>query len=407
MFSVDDRIKSLPVTRDQVVSLFQSINTPHLAVPNRKAGPAQCFVVTLRGPSGHGVFVYLYLPESDEEAVYVSERRAVPPEQAPAEESDAVAFAESMGFMMDNTNFNNYPPEEQDAFMASLPVFQRDRGNRPPRPQGRAQGPGAQAQQPGKPQPQALGRLFGAFAILLAVFLGPGCKHIPTAKEFESARIHYDLGVQATQQNPQQAMVEFERALELDPEFPEALNAKGMLLHVVFKKIDDAQALLQKAIALKPKFSEAKTNLGNVYMDLKRYDEAIALYQEALGDILYHTPYIAEANLGWAMYKKGQTDAAITHIKTAVTVNPKFCLGYRNLGTIYSDTDQTEEACKQFGKYRENCAEVADAHMQEGVCLAKLGQVQQARAALEVCVAKAGDTPLKDDCKSLKEKLGP
>lgn len=407
MFTVDDRIKSLPVTRDQVVSLFQSINTPHLAVPHRKAGPAQCFVVTLRGPSGHGVFVYLYLPESDEEAVYVSERRAVPPELAPEEENEAMAFAESMGFMMDNTNFNNYPPEEQDAFMGSLPVFQRDRGSRPPRPQARAHAPGAQPQQPARPNSGALGRLFGAFALLAAALLGPGCKHIPTAKEYESARIHYDLGVQAVQASPQQAMTEFERALELDSEFPEALNAKGMLLHVVFRKFDEAQEVLKKAVALKPRFSEAKTNLGNLYLDLKRYDEAIALYQEALGDILYPTPFIAEANLGWAKYKKGQTDEAITHIKTAVTVNPKFCLGYRNLGTIYSDTNQTEEACKQFGKYRENCAEVADAHMQEGVCLAKLGQVQQARAALEACAAKAGDSPLKDDCKSLKEKLGP
>jgi type IV pilus assembly protein PilF len=405
MFSVDDRIKSLPVTRDQVVSLFQSINTPHLAVPGRKAGPAQCFVVTLRGPSGHGVFVYLYLPESDEEAVYVSERRAVPPEQAPEEEGDAMAFAESMGFMMDNTNFPNYPPEEQDAYMGSLPVFQRDRGLHPPRPQVRAQSKAAQPQ-PGKPQPAALGKLFGAFALLAAVLVGPGCKHIPTNKEYEASRIHYDLGVQSTQENPQQAMMEFQKALELDAEFPEALNAKGLLLHVVFKKLDDAMVALKKAIELKPKFSEAKTNLGNLYMDLKRYDDAIGMYQEALGDILYATPYIAESNLGWAKYKKGLTEEAITHIKTAVTVNPRFCLGYRNLGTIYDETNQTAEACKQFGKYRENCGDFADAHMREGVCLAKLGQLEQARTALETCVSKAGpDNPLKEDCKSLKEKL--
>jgi type IV pilus assembly protein PilF len=404
MFTVDDRIKSLPVTRDQVVSVQQSINAPHLAVPGRKAGPAQCFVVTLRGPTGHGIFVYLYLPESDEEAVYVSERRSVPPDQAEQEEADAMAFAESMGFMMDNTNFGNYPPQEQDAYMASIPVFQRDRGMHPPQPK-RPTNPASQSGKPGKPSPQALGKLFGAFVVLAVAFLG--CKHIPTNKELESARIRYDLGCQVTQENPQQAIAEFEKALELDPDFPEALNAKGMLLHVVFKKVDDAQVALKRAIELNPKFSDAKTNLGNVYMDLKRYDEAIVLYQEALGDILYRTPYIAQGNLGWAMYKKGKTEDAITNIKTAVTVNPKFCLGYRWLGTIYDDTTQTAEACKQYGKYREMCPDVADAYLQEGVCLAKLGQVAQARTALEQCVAKAGQTPLKDDCSSLKEKLAP
>jgi tetratricopeptide (TPR) repeat protein len=289
--------------------------------------------------------------------------------------------------------------------MATLPVFQRDRGQHPPRPQVRNP---AKAAAPAKPQPGALGKLFGAFALLSAVFAGQGCKHIPTNKELESSRIHYDLGVQATQTSPQQAMMEFEKSLELDSEFPEALNAKGLLLHVIFKKHDDAQVALKRAIELKPRFSEAKTNLGNLYMDLKRYDDAIALYQEALGDILYPTPYIAEGNLGWAKYKKGKTDEAIIHIKTAITVNPRFCLGYRNLGTIYDETNQTADACKQFGKYRENCGDIADAHLQEGVCLAKLGQVEQARAALETCVTKAlPDQPIKEDCQSLKEKLAP
>ena len=33
-----------------------------------------------------------------------------------------------------------------------------------------------------------------------------------------------------------------------------------------------------------------------------------------------------------------------------VTLNPNFCLGYKNLGLIHEQTGNTDEACKQFGK---------------------------------------------------------
>jgi TolA-binding protein len=90
----------------------------------------------------------------------------------------------------------------------------------------------------------------------------------------------------------------------------------------------------------------------------------------------------------------------------ALTTNPKFCLGYRNLGTIYDETGQTEDACRQFGKFREYCPDAPEAHLREGTCLAKLGKVQEAKASFEACAQKAQD-PMKGDCQRLKEQLGP
>ncbi len=58
---------------------------------------------------------------------------------------------------------------------------------------------------------------------------------------------------------------------------------------------------------MRPTFSEARTNLANVYLDQGQYDEAIKLYEQVLNDMLYPTPFIAQGNLGWAYYKKGDT----------------------------------------------------------------------------------------------------
>ena len=79
MFTLDERLKGLPAVKEQVVQLYQSLNQPHLAIPGRNAGPAQAFVLGLRGPSGFAVFVYLYLQDSGECAVYVPDTGAVPP----------------------------------------------------------------------------------------------------------------------------------------------------------------------------------------------------------------------------------------------------------------------------------------------------------------------------------------
>jgi type IV pilus assembly protein PilF len=247
------------------------------------------------------------------------------------------------------------------------------------------------------------------FRSLLCVALVSGafaCKHGPSEKQQQGAQIHYDLGIQAQQAGAvQDALREFQESLKLDPNFPEAHNAMAILLHLSFRRLDEAIDHYRQAIRIRPTFSEAKTNLANVYLDQARYDDAITLYEQALNDMLYPTPYIAQANLGWALYKKGETSRAIEQIRAAVTTNPKFCLGYRNLGLIFDERGDTQEACRQLTHYRESCPEVADAYFREGVCLAKLGQKDTARERFKTCQEKATSVSVQDDCRMYEERL--
>jgi type IV pilus assembly protein PilF len=241
------------------------------------------------------------------------------------------------------------------------------------------------------------------FALLLAL---AACRHVPTDKEKQVAEIHHDLGIQAQESGDVQgAYAEFSKAVELDPGFAEAHNALGLLLHMGFKKHDEAIEHYKRALKIRPGYSDVKTNLANLYLDLGRYDEAIALYDEALNDMTYGTPYIAQGNLGWAWYKKGNAEKAVQHIKSAVTINPKFCAGYRNLGMIYDAQGEVVQACRQFANYREQCPESADAHYREGRCLAKSGQTAAAKQSFNECVSKAEAPSLKDDCRALADQL--
>jgi len=248
-------------------------------------------------------------------------------------------------------------------------------------------------------------------AVVLVVLSLSGCRHVPTEKEIQGAQIHFDLGIQAQQAGDvQSAYKEFQAAQELDPGFADAYNASGILLHLAFKRPEEAVAQYKHSLEIRPTFSEAKTNLANVYLDQARYDEAILLYQDALNDMLYTTPYIAQANLGWALYKRGDLKRddirkGIESIKAAVTINPKFCLGYKNLGLIYDEQGNPQNACKNFTRYRESCPEVADAYYREGVCLAKQGDNGGAKRAFAGCQTRTSNVALKDDCGRLLEHL--
>lgn len=246
------------------------------------------------------------------------------------------------------------------------------------------------------------------FAVSLSAFVlfAAGCKHVPTEEEKKAAEIHYDLGIQAQNAgNMQEAYGEFERALKLDPKFSQAHHAMGLVLHLGFARHQEAIGHFEEAIRLDPAFSDAKVNLGNVFLDSKQYDKAAALYQEALNDMKYATPFIALGNLGMAEYRRGNTEKAIDHLKSAVTTNPKFCLGYRNLGLIYDETGKTEDACVQYGNYREQCPDTAEAYYREGLCLAKTGDQEQAVERFAACEAKASVGQLKDDCRRLLGQL--
>lgn len=138
MFTIDERFRGLPASRAQVVALHQSINSPHLAIPNKPAGPAQAFVLGLRSASGFAVFIYLYLSEAQDCAVYVPTRRNASPEGYQQDEAEALGFVESMGFMMDNAHFDSQSVEQQDEWLKTLPVFFKEPKLAPGTSRGRA-----------------------------------------------------------------------------------------------------------------------------------------------------------------------------------------------------------------------------------------------------------------------------
>lgn len=405
MFTIDERLRGLPAAKEQVVLLYQSLNQPHLAIPGRKAGPAMAFILGLRGPAGFACFVYLYMPQSGESAVYVPGNGTVPAERFAGEEAEALGFVESMGFIMDNLNFTARPPPEQDTMIHTLPVFLRE----PPPPQqpggtfGQAAGarpPSTQGTQPSVSS-QLVAKVFSSFCLAALV---AGCAHV-SERDKEQSQLRYDMAVQNLVKSPQVAIKETEEALKFDPGNADAWHLKALVLHQSFKRLDEAQQAYLKALELKKPFPEARTNMGALFMEMKRYDDAIEQYKIALDDVTYREPYLPQGNMGWAYFKKGEVKPALEYLRNSVAVNPKFCLGHLWLGQVHESQGSAADACRSYAKYREACADRADAWQRDGVCLLNAGDAEGAGKAFDACVEKAASDEQKDLCKTLKAQV--
>lgn len=239
------------------------------------------------------------------------------------------------------------------------------------------------------------------------------CAPAMTEKDKSAAKIRYDIGVTAFNEGDTLgALRELLGAVESDPEFAEAQHALGLVYYAMGRR-NDALHHYQQAIKLQPKFSEAQNNLGVLLIELERYDEAIAAFKVALADILYPTPFYAEGNLGWAYYKKGDTEVALRHLRNAVATNPKFCRGYGWLADIALDTQQPDQAVAYGVRFKKQCLDdpktaafvpqifAREMSYKLGRGYLALGDQNKAKEALQSCASAGDDDEIGIKCAGL------
>ena len=77
------------------------------------------------------------------------------------------------------------------------------------------------------------------------------------------------------------AKEKYQKALELNPKFPEALNNLAELMNQT-KEFNKAKQLCEEAIRLNKDYAEAYNNLGNSFVNLGFYTEANTFYEKSL-----------------------------------------------------------------------------------------------------------------------------
>jgi hypothetical protein len=128
VFKPEPSLTWVPVMREQVVAVVESINQPQVSIPGKPAQQVLGHLVGVRNGNGtFSIYVALHLPKSGENVVYVSERRQLTVEEYRDVEIEGLQFLESMGFMLDNLNFRNLSPETQGETLRRIPLFSQQR----------------------------------------------------------------------------------------------------------------------------------------------------------------------------------------------------------------------------------------------------------------------------------------
>lgn len=157
-----------------------------------------------------------------------------------------------------------------------------------------------------------------------------------TGKDIEKANAHYELGRSYFNEDKiQMAYVEFQKALELNPDNKEVLNALGVV-YLQFDDLQKAEESFLKAIKIDSNYSEANTNLGATYGRMGRWSDAINSFKKAIKNPLYKKPEIAYNGLGDAYYRLGRIDEAIDSYREAVKRMQDFYRPYYGLALCFN-----------------------------------------------------------------------
>ena len=189
----------------------------------------------------------------------------------------------------------------------------------------------------------------------------------------------------------------FERALALDPENIEAMAGLAMVdvqlgaalmtddLSTAFAA---AEAGSTKVLSLAPNHAGAHLVLGLVRMFTKRLEQGIAECEQAL--TLDRNLAAAHASIGFAKYLLGRGAETEAHIREAFRLSPRDTLAHRwmvwvGLAKIQLSND-TEAVLWLRRGLDVNC-NYSVAHFLLASALARLGQIDQARAAVKAGLA--------------------
>ena len=142
------------------------------------------------------------------------------------------------------------------------------------------------------------------------------------------------------------------------------------------KRLDEAFAIWEQALALEPDRASTHYNMGNAYYGDKAYDQAIAAWSRAVElDHQYSKVYY---NIGNAHFNMNQWARALDSYERAVAYDPENSDLHFNIAQVYikqGDAERAIPALRRSLEYKQD----PGMYYQLGALYHKLGQAREAR----------------------------
>ena len=173
-----------------------------------------------------------------------------------------------------------------------------------------------------------------------------------------------------------EALNQFDSALALYPRHSTSYIGKALSFYFL-KNPEKAITEGTKAIELDPADYEAIANLGFIYFNLGMKEEAIKQYKKAVG--MYPLSYIYNYNLATLYILQKDYRLAEEYFRKAIKVKSDYAYAYNNLGYALWAQGRYNEAKSNFIKAIAFKDDYIDAHYNLGVVYFTLGGYEEAR----------------------------
>ncbi|MGA2171845.1 MAG: tetratricopeptide repeat protein [Sedimentisphaerales bacterium] len=167
------------------------------------------------------------------------------------------------------------------------------------------------------------------------------------------------------------AVENFNKALQLKPDYVAAMNNLGMAL-MAQGRIDEAAIQWEKVLAMEPYHPNANANLGRAFAAQGRYEEAVNHFNTAL-KIKPDLPG-AYYMLGDIYYRMGNHELAAENFRQAIRIQPDNVTALNNLGIIYGEQGKINEAIQKWNEALVIDPNLIHTHLNLALALAQEGQ---------------------------------
>jgi tetratricopeptide (TPR) repeat protein len=179
---------------------------------------------------------------------------------------------------------------------------------------------------------------------------------------------------------------EFELERAKDPDNPEPYLRLGVALHDM-DRFTDAMVWYERALELQPDMWQAHMHKAQALFAIERAEEAIALLRHAIG-VCAPQPELYQALGSLLLEMGGRPEEAEKAFREAIRLDPSHLSAHFHLGSLYLATERPMQALDEFNRVLELDARHARACFKMGMTLQALGRPHDAvlayRRALEL-----------------------
>jgi tetratricopeptide (TPR) repeat protein len=158
-------------------------------------------------------------------------------------------------------------------------------------------------------------------------------------------------------------------------ELAENMNKLAVMYEYV-GRVDEAEKEYREVIRINPDFAKARSNLGNLLADLKKYKESEKEYREAIRI----NPDFVEAHYNLGILLKGleRSEEAVREYRDAIRIDPDYAGAHNNLGNLLADLGGYEEAEEEYREAIRINPKLPEAHNNLGILLYNLKRYDEA-----------------------------